>query len=175
MKCSSVVSSDMAKEIERKFLVKNDDWRAKVSGSSEFLQAYIASGKDRSVRIRIMDGKRAKLTIKIGRQLFARDEFEYEIPLDEAQELAQSALGVVLEKTRYEVLHEGYTWEVDVYEGSYKGLVVAEVEIEDEKARPPIPEWIGREITGDRRYSNVVMATEDLSEELVHGLSFAAR
>lgn len=165
----------MAKEIERKFLVKSDDWRKEVSSSSEFLQAYIASGKDRSVRIRIMDEKLAKLTIKIGRQLFARDEFEYEIPLDEARELTTNALGVVLEKTRHKVEYEGYIWEVDVYDGTYKGLIVAEVELEDEKARPAIPTWIGREITGDRRYSNVVMATEDLSEELVNGLSFAAR
>jgi len=165
----------MAKEIERKFLLKSDDWRKQISSSSDFLQAYIASGKDRSVRIRIMDNKRAKLTIKIGRQLFARDEFEYEIPLADARELTKTALGVVLEKTRHKVEYEGYTWEVDVYDGTYKGLIVAEVELEDEKARPSVPAWIGKEITGDRRYSNLVMATEDLSEELVDGLSFATR
>jgi CYTH domain-containing protein len=157
----------MAKEIERKFLVKSDGWRAEVSSSSDFLQAYIASGDDRSVRIRIMDGKRAKLTIKIGRALIARDEFEYEIPLADAEEMAQNAIGVVLEKTRHEVEHGGYTWEVDVYAGAYKGLIVAEVEVEDEGALPDIPDWIGREITGDRRYSNVVMATEDMSGELL--------
>jgi CYTH domain-containing protein len=157
----------MAKEIERKFLVKSDGWRSEVSSSSDFLQAYIASGDDRSVRIRIMDGKRAKLTIKIGRELIARDEFEYEIPLADAEEMAQNAIGVVLEKTRHEVEHEGYTWEVDVYAGAYKGLIVAEVEVEDEGALPDIPDWIGREITGDRRYSNLVMATEDMSGELL--------
>ncbi|MFB9947421.1 CYTH domain-containing protein [Rhizobium puerariae] len=165
----------MAKEIERKFLVKGDGWRSEVSSSSNFLQAYIASGEDRSVRIRIMDDARARLTIKIGRKLIARDEFEYDIPLSDAREMAGNAVGIVLEKTRYEVEHEGYTWEVDVYDGTYKGLVVAEVEVEDENARPDIPDWIGREITGDRRYSNVVMATEDLSRELCHGLSSAAR
>lgn len=157
----------MAKEIERKFLVKGDGWRSEVSSSSDFLQAYIASGDDRSVRIRIMDGTRAKLTIKIGRKLLARDEFEYEIPLADAEEMAQNATGVVLEKTRHEVEHAGYTWEVDVYEGAYKGLIVAEVEVEDEGALPDIPDWIGREVTGDRRYSNVVMATEDISGELL--------
>ena len=164
----------MAKEIERKFLVKSDEWRGKVSSSSEFLQAYIASGEDRSVRIRIMDDKLARLTIKIGRQL-ARNEFEYEIPLDDARELTESALGVILEKTRHKVEYQGYTWEIDVYGGAYKGLIVAEVELDDENARPAIPAWIGEEITGDSRYSNVVMATEDLSEELVDGLSYAAR
>ncbi|EUB97011.1 adenylate cyclase [Rhizobium sp. CF080] len=157
----------MAKEIERKFLVKSDGWRSEVSSSTDFLQAYIASGDDRSVRIRIMDGKRAKLTIKIGRDLIARDEFEYEIPLADAEEMAQNAIGVVLEKTRHEVEHGGYIWEVDVYDGAYKGLIVAEVEVEDVGALPNIPDWIGREITGDRRYSNMVMATEDMSGELL--------
>ncbi|MGK6311835.1 CYTH domain-containing protein [Neorhizobium sp. DT-125] len=165
----------MAKEIERKFLVKGDGWRSEVSSSSAFLQAYVASGDDRSVRIRIMDGARARLTIKLGRNLVARDEFEYDIPLADAEEMSANAVGIVLEKTRHEVLHEGYTWEVDVYEGTYKGLVVAEVEMEDEDAEPELPDWVGEEITGDRRYSNVVMATEDLSGELCHGLSSAAR
>ncbi|MEN3147745.1 CYTH domain-containing protein [Neorhizobium sp. IRAMC:178] len=165
----------MAKEIERKFLVKSDGWRSEVSSSSDFLQAYVASGDDRSVRVRIIDGKRAKLTIKIGEHLFARDEFEYEIPLADAEEMAQNAIGVVLEKTRHEVEHGGYTWEVDVYNGAYKGLIVAEVEVEEEGALPDIPDWIGREITGDWRYSNMVMATEDLSGELCHGVPSAAR
>ncbi|CAN7459739.1 CYTH domain-containing protein [Neorhizobium sp. LjRoot104] len=165
----------MAKEIERKFLVKSDGWRSEVSSSSDFLQAYVASGDDRSVRVRIIDGKRAKLTIKIGEHLIARDEFEYEIPLADAEEMAQNAIGVVLEKTRHEVEHGGYTWEVDVYDGAYKGLIVAEVEVEDEGALPDIPDWIGREITGDWRYSNMVMATEDLSGELCHGVPSAAR
>lgn len=162
----------MAKEIERKYLVKTDGWRSGASSSSSFLQAYIASGKDRSVRVRIMDGKKARLTIKIGRNLFARDEFEYDIPLTDAREMSEQALGVVLEKTRYFVPYEGYTWEVDVYAGAYAGLVVAEVEIASEKEQPLLPTWIGKEITGDRRYSNVNMAIEDLSEELVHGLPF---
>lgn len=165
----------MAKEIERKYLVKDDGWRSEVSSSSDFLQAYIASGDDRSVRVRIMDHARATLTIKIGRKLIARDEFEYDIPLSDAEEMVQSAVGIVLEKTRYEVKHEGYVWEVDVYGGTYKGLIVAEVEIEDENASPELPGWVGQEITGDRRYSNVVMATEDLSRELINGLSSAAR
>jgi CYTH domain-containing protein len=162
----------MAKEIERKYLVRDEGWRSVTSSSSQFLQAYIASGKDRSVRVRIMDGERAKLTIKVGRDLFARDEFEYEIPLADAQEMSRQALGVVLEKTRYEVPFEGHVWEVDVYGGTYAGLVVAEVEMADEKTQPVVPDWIGQEITGDRRYSNAVMATEDLSEELVNGLPF---
>lgn len=165
----------MAKEIERKFLVTGDGWRNAASTSSRFLQAYVAAAEDRSVRVRIVDGKHAKLTIKFGKNLIARDEFEYDIPLADAEEMAKAATGIVLEKTRHRIDHEGYTWEVDVFDGIYRGLVVAEVELESEAAQPDIPSWIGQEITGDRRYSNAVMATEDLSKELVDALSPAAR
>lgn len=165
----------MAKEIERKFLVRNDGWRHEAASSSRFLQAYIASGDDRSIRVRIIDGKAARLTVKIGRNMLSRDEFEYEIPVSDASELADLSIGIVLEKVRHRVEHNGYVWEVDVYSGAYDGLIVAEVEIENEKARPDLPAWIGREITGDRRYSNLVMATEDLSRELIHGVPAAAR
>jgi CYTH domain-containing protein len=164
----------MAKEIERKFLVETEGWRSEVASSAKLLQAYVAGGEDRSVRVRIFDGKTARLTIKIGRELLSRDEFEYDIPLQDAQDMAGAAIGVVLEKTRYKVEHGGYTWEIDVYDGAYQGLVVAEVEMEHEGAEPDRPAWLGREITGDRRYSNLVMATEDLSRELVDGLPTAA-
>lgn len=165
----------MAKEIERKFLVRNDGWRREAASSSRFLQAYIASGDDRSIRVRIIDGTKARLTVKIGREMLSRDEFEYDIPVSDANELADLSIGIVLEKVRHRVEHKGYVWEIDVYSGAYEGLIVAEVEIEDEKARPELPAWIGREITGDRRYSNLVMATEDLSRELIHGVPAAAR
>jgi CYTH domain-containing protein len=168
------MKGNMAKEIERKFLVNGDGWRAGIGSSADLLQAYITSGEDRSVRVRIFDGVRARLTIKIGRELLARDEFEYDIPLGDAQEMARLAIGVVLEKTRHKIAHAGYTWEVDVYGGSYQGLVVAEVEMGDEKAQPELPRWIGREVTGDHRYSNLVMATQDLSRELVNGIPTAA-
>ncbi|CAD7040320.1 CYTH domain-containing protein [Pseudorhizobium endolithicum] len=164
----------MAKEIERKFLVKDDGWRGEAMSASDFVQAYVATQEDRSLRVRLIDDRRATLTIKIGRQLISRDEFEYEIPVDDARELIGSALGIVLEKTRHEVEHEGFTWEVDVYAGAYRGLVVAEVEMEHEGQEPPLPAWIGREVTGDRRFSNLVMATEDLCAELCHGLSHPA-
>ncbi len=164
----------MAKEIERKFLVKDDGWRAEAVSASTFIQAYVATQEDRSLRVRLIDDKRATLTIKIGRQLISRDEFEYNIPVEDARELIGSALGIVLEKTRHEVEHEGFTWEVDVYAGAYQGLVVAEVEMEHEDQQPPLPSWVGREVTGDRRFSNLVMATEDLSEELCGGVSHSA-
>lgn len=164
----------MAKEIERKFLVKTNGWRGEVTSSSDFVQAYVAAVEDRSLRVRVIDDRRATLTIKIGRQMISRDEFEYEIPVADAKDLIGSALGIVLEKTRYEVVHEGFTWEVDVYAGAYEGLVVAEVELQHEEQQPPLPSWIGGEVTGDRRFSNLVMATEDLSRELCDGLSHSA-
>lgn len=164
----------MAKEIERKFLVNGDDWRAEATSSSEFIQAYVVTMDDRSLRVRVMDDDRATLTLKIGRQTISRDEFEYAVPLTDAKELVANALGIVIQKTRHEVEHQGFTWEVDVYAGAYQGLVVAEVEMEDEAQDPPLPAWIGREVTGDRRYSNQVMASENLSAELVDGLSHTA-
>jgi CYTH domain-containing protein len=161
----------MGKEIERKYLVKGDEWRASATSSADFLQAYITLATDRSVRVRIIDNQKAKLTVKIGGEFLSRDEFEYEIPLQDAQEMAAQAVGLVLEKTRHLVPFGGHTWEVDVYGGAYAGLVVAEVELDDEHTMPDLPSWIEREITGDRRYSNAVMATENLSGELVGGVS----
>ncbi|MDI7860446.1 CYTH domain-containing protein [Rhizobiaceae bacterium n13] len=164
----------MAKEIERKFLVLDTAWRSMVSGSSVFRQAYIVAMEGRSVRVRIIDQARAVLTVKIGASTFQREEFEYEIPLSDAEEMVSLAIGTVLEKTRYEVNCEGYTWEIDVYDGAYRGLVVAEVELSDKAEQPPLPSWLGPEVTGDRRYSNQTLAMEDLREELVNAISHPA-
>ncbi|MFA1621466.1 CYTH domain-containing protein [Rhizobium mongolense] len=150
----------MAKEIERKFLVRNDGWRAKAETKSILRQGYIASMDDRSVRVRILDGKRARLTIKIGRNTVTRDEFEYEIPVSDAEELMQSTIGLVIEKTRYRVPHDNFVWEVDVFAGAHRGLVIAEVEMKSENDDPSRPAWLGREVTGDFRYSNQALATE---------------
>ena len=164
----------MAKEIERKFLVSSEAWREAASSSAAYMQAYIAIGEDRSVRVRLIDGTSARLTIKIGRGTLSRNEYEYDIPVEDAEELVRDAIGTVLEKTRYLVPHAGFTWEVDVFTGFYHGLVVAEVELQDEAENPPLPSWIDREVTSDRRYSNMVMATEDLTGELVHDVSHSA-
>jgi CYTH domain-containing protein len=166
--------ASMAKEIERKFLVKDDGWRAEVTSSSDFIQAYIVTMDDRSLRVRLMDDERASMTLKIGRRLISRDEFEYTIPVADAKELISNALGLVLQKTRYEVEHEGFVWEIDVYAGVYVGLVVAEVEMDDEEQDPALPSWIGKEVTGDPRYSNQMMAAEDMSMELCDGISHTA-
>lgn len=156
----------MAKEIERKFLVASDEWRDKVTRSMAFRQAYVASLENRSVRVRIVDGRDATLTIKIGESALVRDEYEYSIPLKDAEELMASAPGVVIEKTRHTVDHRGFTWEIDVFEGKYQGLVVAEVEMKDENADPALPSWLGKEVTGDSRFSNQSLAMDCPSGDL---------
>jgi len=150
----------MAKEIERKFLVAGCEWRKQVTRSMAFRQAYVASMEDRSVRVRIVDRRDATLTVKIGASALVRDEYEYAIPLEDAEELMESAPGVVIEKTRHTVEHGGFTWEIDVFEGQYEGLVVAEVEMHNENADPDLPAWLGREVTGDRRFSNQSLAMD---------------
>jgi CYTH domain-containing protein len=162
----------MAKEIERKFLVRSDAWRSAVQSKSALKQGYVASMDDRSVRIRILDEARARLTLKIGRSTLIRDEFEYEIPVSDAEELLLNAIGIVIEKTRHRVPHEGFIWEVDVFAGAHRGLVIAEVEMQAETDTPSLPSWLGREVTGDFRYSNQALATE--FEHDRHGLSHTA-
>ncbi|MGV1894473.1 CYTH domain-containing protein [Agrobacterium vitis] len=164
----------MAKEIERKFLVRTDTWRQHVSKSSSFQQGYILSGADRSVRIRIRDRADALLTIKIGHVGLSRDEFEYEIALADGLEMIDKAQGNVIEKTRYNVEYGGYLWEVDVFAGAHAGLVVAEVELENDCEDPPLPPWVGREVTGDGRYSNQWLATSTPQTERRNGLSLKA-
>lgn len=162
----------MAKEIERKFLVRSDAWRSAVQSKSVLKQGYVASMDDRSVRIRILDEKAARLTLKIGRSTLTRDEFEYEIPVSDAEELLENAIGIVIEKTRHRVPHEGFVWEVDVFAGAHRGLIIAEVEMQAETDSPSLPAWLGREVTGDFRYSNQALATE--FEHDRHGLSHTA-
>jgi adenylate cyclase len=149
----------MAKEIERKFLVHDDAWRSSVSAAIRLRQAYIASMPDRNVRVRLANDEIATITIKLGRAL-TRDEFEYAITVPDAEELLGAAIGHVIEKTRYHVSYRGFLWEVDVFAGPHAGLVIAEVELRSEQDDPELPEWLGREVTGEYRYSNQALATE---------------
>jgi CYTH domain-containing protein len=157
----------MAKEIERKFLVRGDGWRSFVSRTRLLRQAYIASMDDRSVRVRLENGHIATLTVKIGRTM-TRDEFEYAIPTSDAEELLGTAIGVIIRKTRHVVPFKGFTWEVDVFEGAHAGLIIAEVEMDDESDRPELPDWVGEEVTGQYRYSNQALALQ--FEHEYHGL-----
>jgi CYTH domain-containing protein len=147
----------MPKEIERKFLVQDDGWRQSVAEIIDLKQAYIASMEDRSVRVRLANKTVATVTIKIGRAMI-RDEFEYGISVADAEDLMGAALGLVIEKTRHKVPYKGFTWEVDVFSGAHEGLVIAEVEMQSEDDDPALPDWLGKEVTGQFRYSNQALA-----------------
>ena len=143
----------MAKEIERKFLVEGD-FMPYVTSSSHIEQGYVARSEELTLRIRTRDDK-GFLTIK-GRSNAAgmsRDEWEYEIPVEEARELLRFSRGTI-DKTRYLVPAGRHTIEVDRFYGANEGLVVAEVELTDENEPFERPAWLGREVTGDRRYYN---------------------
>ncbi|OWV81210.1 adenylate cyclase [Rhizobium sp. R634] len=146
-----------ATEIERKFLVRNDSWRD-CAGISQVLQQAYLSHDENPVRVRLIDGRSACLTIKFRTAGLAKDEYEYEIPVEEARDLLLHATGHVIEKTRYRVLHDGRNWDVDVFAGAYEGLTLAEIEMASEDDRPDLPQWLGREVTGIKRYSNRAMA-----------------
>jgi len=140
-------------EIERKFLVVGDSWRGRATATA-IRQGYLCSEKTRSVRVRIA-GDRGTLTIKGSATGAARAEYEYEIPLADAEELLDRLCEQpLIEKTRYVVVDAGNVWEIDVFAGDNAGLIVAEVELEDEGQHVDLPAWIGEEITGDPRYLN---------------------
>lgn len=151
----------MHREIERKFLVTSNAWRshARPRGGTPMRQGYIpASGC--TVRVRIA-GRKGFLTIK-GRadeSGLSRDEFEYPIPLKDAKSMLEHLCHrPLVAKTRYHVRSGGVTWEVDVFEGDNKGLVVAEVELRSETQSIKKPDWVGKEVTRDRRYRNSSLA-----------------
>jgi CYTH domain-containing protein len=148
-------------------LVRGDGWRSFVSRTRLLRQAYIASMDDRSVRVRLENGHIATLTVKIGRTM-TRDEFEYAIPTSDAEELLGTAIGLIIRKTRHVVPFKGFTWEVDVFEGAHAGLIIAEVEMDDESDKPELPDWVGEEVTGQYRYSNQALALQ--FEHEYHGL-----
>ncbi len=145
------------KEIERKFLVTGDGWRSESTPGMLILQAYVAASDGNSARVRIMGDGSATLAIKTGIGM-VRDEFEYPIPIADARRMMESRLGHVIDKTRHLVAHEGFVWEIDVYHDGLEGLVIAEVEMESETDNPPLPSWVGREVTGEARYSNTQLA-----------------
>ena len=145
----------MALEIERKYLVLDDSYKREAFSSYHIQQGYICSGRGRTVRIRIRD-ERAYLTIK-GPSVnggLSRSEFEYAIPLADAQELMKLCEPGIIDKTRWLVKSGDFTFEVDEFHGDNAGLVVAEVELQSETDQPVLPSFIGKEVTGDRRYYN---------------------
>jgi CYTH domain-containing protein len=147
----------MAREIERKFLVKNDSWKSDCQGLP-CRQGYLVTDEDITVRVRIL-GDEGYLTVKGRTEGIARDEFEYRIPLADAEALLRSmSRGGIVEKVRYHVMFKGFTWDVDEFLGGNSGLVLAEVELADEEQYPELPDWLGQEVTGDVRYYNAYLA-----------------
>ncbi len=149
----------MGIEIERKFLVVGDAWR---DGAvpSRIRQAYLVRGPGRSVRIRDEDG-RITLTIKGpggGPSGMARNEFEYELPADDADGIFALCEPGIIDKTRHRIDVAGRTWEVDEFHGALAPLVVAEVELDDIAAAVVLPDWAGSEVTGDSAYSNAALS-----------------
>ncbi len=144
----------MAIEIEHKFLVVSDSWRSETSQSQRMGQAYLASESNVTVRARIA-GDTAWLTLKGASSGIAQLEFEYEIPVADAQqiitELSDSA---VVDKTRHTVMNEGHEWVVDEFHGDNEGLIVAEIELKSESEQFQIPSWAGANVTADYRYRN---------------------
>jgi CYTH domain-containing protein len=143
----------MGKEIERKFLVNGDAWRSLGQGT-RYRQGYLSTVKERTVRVRTIADK-GYLTIKGESQGIARAEFEYEIPIDDANALLDSLCErPLIEKDRYKIPYRGHTWEVDEFFGDNEGLIMAEVELDSEDQSVQTPEWIGREVSDDPRYFN---------------------
>lgn len=145
----------MAIEIERKFLVTGDAWRS--GHATRYRQGYLNRDKERTVRVRIAADK-AFLTIKGISSGASRAEFEYEIPVADAEQLLLLCDGPLIEKTRYVIAHEGMTWEVDEFHGSNDGLVVAEIELQSETQDFSKPAWVGLEVTHEKRYFNSSLA-----------------
>lgn len=143
----------MGKEIERKYLVKNEDWK-KLAEGVYYKQGYLSTVKERTVRVRTV-GEKGYLTIKGLTVGVSRSEFEYQIPAEEANQMLDNLCEKpIIEKLRAKVDYKGLTWEIDEFHGENEGLVVAEVEIQDENQVIELPVWVGEEVSGDPRYFN---------------------
>jgi adenylate cyclase len=144
----------MAIEIEKKFLVIGTPWEG-LKGTD--LQQCYLSRENVTVRVRTSNQK-AWLTVKGKPSGISRSEFEYEIPLQDAHDMLNEFCGDRrIVKTRYRIPYEGFTWEVDVFAGANKGLIIAEIELPSAKISPPLPDWVGEEVSDDRRYSNSML------------------
>ncbi|MDP4181815.1 MAG: CYTH domain-containing protein [Bacillota bacterium] len=143
----------MGNEIERKFLTLNRMYRDLTKGVL-YKQGFLSSNSERVVRVRIA-GNKGYLTVKGPHIGISRVEYEYEIPVNDADEMLEDlCIRPLIEKHRYTLSYEGFTWEIDEFHGENEGLVVAEIELEYESQKFKIPDWIGNEVTGDLRYYN---------------------
>lgn len=154
----------MSLEIERKFLVAHDGWKSAVTRSVKITDGLVSMFNGRKTRVRIIDSH-ATLTVKSEHKGPVRSEFEYAIPGADAEEMLRTMCDDrVLAKTRNYVSHDGLTWEIDVYEGLLEGVVIAEVELDREDRRLELPDWVGREVTGDANYTKLKMLQDRTAE-----------
>ena len=145
----------MALEIERKFLVDAEKLsELHLTGGEKISQGYLSTDIEKIVRVRI-EKNRGFLAVKTKNIGIVRREFEYEIPLADAEELLKLCGKNVLNKIRYKIEFENHIWEVDIFEGRHAGLILAEVEINSADELVKIPSWVGEEVSGDSRYYNV--------------------
>ena len=143
----------MGIEIEHKYLVKGDSYKREYTARSEIMQGFLSRDPERTVRVRVRDDKGC-ITIKGKGTGAAHPEFEYEVPLDDAMHMMTLCEPPVIVKTRYIVEHKGNRWEVDEFHGALQGLVIAELEVPNEDYTFPLPDFVGKEVTGDPRYYN---------------------
>lgn len=152
----------MGIEIERKFLVQGEGWRQLGTGT-RYCQGYLVNTVDRTVRVRVA-GDQGYLTIKGNSDGIQRSEYEYAIPLADANELLNTLCqGPLIEKTRYRIPWQDVVWEVDEFSGDNQGLIVAEVELKDSNQALDLPEWIGQEVSDDPRYFNASLVNHPFS------------
>ncbi len=153
----------MGKEIERKFLVRGESWRREASDRTEIRQGYLNLDPERTVRVRLAGGE-GFLTVK-GRPMgLVRSEFEYPLPAADAREMLSSlCLQPLIEKIRWRVMRGGVCWDIDEFSGENSGLVLAEVELDEEDARIEIPDWAGEEVSFDPRYANASLVHHPFS------------
>ena len=146
-------------EIERKFLVTSKDFLKQYKVENRIVQGYLSSVPERTVRVRIK-GKKGYLTIKgkSNENGLSRMEWEKEIEVNEAESLLQICESGVIDKIRYDIELGNHTFEVDIFEGENKGLIIAEVELQSENESFEIPDWLGKEVTGDERYYNAYLS-----------------
>jgi len=145
----------MGIEIERKFTLKNSNWRQQVQRSERYVQGYLAGNARSSVRVRIA-GNKANLNIKSATLGVFRHEYEYEIPLADAEEMLTTLCETpIIDKVRHFIEFENKTWEIDEFNGENKGLIIAEVELNKENEVITLPDWVDEEVSHDPKYYNV--------------------
>lgn len=148
----------MGREIERKFLLAGDDWRAHVLSTDTIRQGYLSTANGITIRIRTINDGRGFITIKAGGAALERSEFEYPIPIGDARQLLMRCLGRLIEKRRHHLDLPDGDWVVDEFQGGHAGLVLLEVELPDGNTPIERPDWLGEEVTGKAEYYNSTLA-----------------